>query len=90
MTHSEIDNLFSHNVQQINKMYLQAGALVQQLLLELERDGRNTYIRLSDPAERGHTVSYEFVEGDTTLVGRAGRALGFKTVTDSTLEVHSA
>ncbi len=90
MTQREIDNLFNHNVQQINKMYLPVGTLVQRLLLELERDGRYTYIRLSDPAEGGRAVSYEFVEGDPTLVARAGRALGFKTVTDSTLEVHSA
>ena len=88
MTPSEIDQLFEHNIQQLDKMNVAAGSMVKGLIMELARGDRNSYIRLRNPAPKGHTVEYEFVQGDRSLVGRLGRALGFKTVTDSRLEVH--
>lgn len=88
MTDQEIEVLFEHNAKQINKMDVAAGSVVSALLSELERNGRNTYIKLRNPSVKGHTVKYDFVKGDKALIPRAGKALGFKTVTDSLLEVH--
>jgi hypothetical protein len=84
------EELFQHNVQQINVMRVAAGSMVKGLIMELERSGRNTYIRLRNPVPNGHIVDYDFVRGDRTLVSRVGRALGFASVTDSRLEVRSA
>jgi hypothetical protein len=89
MTQQQIDELFAHNAAQLDEMNVAAGALVSSLLSELVRKDRRTYIRLHDPAQNGHTIAYDFVEGDASLVGRLARALGFKTVTASTLEVRS-
>ncbi|MDQ3698666.1 MAG: N-acetylmuramoyl-L-alanine amidase [Gemmatimonadota bacterium] len=90
MGQDEVDALFQHNVQQINRMNVAAGSMVKGLVMELERNGRATYIRLTNPAGGGHTVDYSVVQGDRSLVGRIARALGFKSVTDSRLEVRSA
>ncbi len=90
MTSEALDQLFTQNVQLLNQMNVAAGSVVKGLLLELERSDRKTYIRLKDPAPGGHTIAYEFVQGDRSLVGRLARALGFKAVTDSTLEVSGA
>ena len=89
MRPNEIDALFEHNIQQLNVMNVAAGSMVKGLLMELERNGRTTYIRLRDPAAGGHAIDYDFVQGDRSLVGRIARALGFKTVTDTRLEVRS-
>ena len=90
MTQDEIQQLADDNAQELAKMHVPAGALVHQMLMELERDGRDTYIRLFDAVDGGHVVQFEFLEGDPTLVSRIGRALGFKTAVEPTLEVHSA
>lgn len=87
MTDQEIEQLFNQNVEQINQMNVAAGSMVKGLIMELERGARKTYIRLGKPTPGGHRVEYEFVQGDRTLVGRVARALGFKTVTESVLEV---
>ena len=87
LTPAEIEQLFQENIQQINLMKVAAGSMVKGLLMELERNNRNTYIRLREAAPNGHVVFYAFVQGDKTLVGRIARALGFKTVTDTKLEV---
>ncbi len=87
LTPAEIEQLFQENIVQINLMYVAAGSIVKGLLMELERTNRNTYIRLREAAPNGHVVFYDFVQGDKTLIGRIARALGFKTVTDSKLEV---
>lgn len=84
------DRLFESNIQQINIMNVAAGSMVKGLLMELERDTRNTYIRLHDAVPNGHAVSYDFVQGDAGLVFRVARALGFKEVTESRLEVYSS
>jgi N-acetyl-anhydromuramyl-L-alanine amidase AmpD len=84
---AEVDALFEQNVQQIHVLNVAAGSMVKGLIMELERNGRNTYVRLRDPVPSGHAVGYELVQGDRTLVGRLGRALGFAAVTDDRLEV---
>ncbi len=86
-TVSETDSLFEHNVQQINLMNVAAGSMVKGLIMELERSGRNTFIRLRDPEIGGHGVNYDFVSGAPDLVGRIARALGFASVTADRLEV---
>ncbi|NUO82390.1 hypothetical protein HUU05_20130 [candidate division KSB1 bacterium] len=90
LTEAEKEQLFQANVEQINLMSIPAGSMVKGLLMELERNNRNTYIRLRDAEPSGHVVFYDFVEGDRTLVGRIARALGFKSVTDTKLEIRRA
>ena len=89
LTESDKDQLFEANVQQINVMNVAAGSMVKGLIMELERDGRNTYIKLHDAVANGHAVNYDSVQGEKGLVFRIGRALGFKEVTESRLEVYS-
>ena len=57
------------------------------LTARLER--RATYIRLVDAVPEGHVVHYEFVQGVRNLVEWIGRAFGFKTVSDSVLQVRN-
>jgi len=59
--------------------------MVKGLIMELER--RDTYIRLDNPAPGGRMVEYQIVQGVKSLVERVANALGFKTVTDSLLQV---
>lgn len=89
LTPAEIAQLFEHNIQQINVMHGAAGSTVKGLIMEMARDQRPTYIRLRDAAPDGHTVDYEFVQGQRDLVGRVARALTFKSATDSKLEARS-
>lgn len=89
LSDQELDDLFRHNAETLNKMNVAAGAVVSALLAELERSGRKTYIRLRNPAVRGHTIEYDFVQGERRLIARIGRLLGFERVTDSLLEVRS-
>ena len=90
MNEQEKEALFEHNISELNKMNVSAGSMVKGLIMELERGDRDTYIRLHDAVANGHKVNYDFVEGDPGLVFRVGTALGFKTVTDDTLEVRNA
>jgi N-acetyl-anhydromuramyl-L-alanine amidase AmpD len=83
----DLDALFEHNVLQIDRMNVAAGSMVKGLIMELGRGGRGTYIRLIDAETDGHTVSYEYVQGDRSLIGRIARALGFASVTDTRLKV---
>ncbi|MBF8293920.1 MAG: N-acetylmuramoyl-L-alanine amidase protein [Bacteroidetes bacterium] len=85
----EKDALFEANVHQISVMNTAAGSMVKGAIMELERNERNTYIKLRDAVPDGHAVNYDFVEGDKGLVFRIARALGFKEVTESRLEVYS-
>lgn len=82
MTPSDIDTLFEANVQVILKMNTAAGSMVKGLIQELCRDDRGTYISLRDPEPNGHAVSYDFRQGDQSLPGRIGRALGLEVTTD--------
>lgn len=88
MNDAEKTRLFESNAALINQMNPAAGGLVMALLDELERNGRNTYIELRSPAPRGHTVEYEFREGNEALIALAARSLGFKSWTAPLLEVH--
>lgn len=88
LTDQDIEELFRHNAETLNKMNVAAGAVVSALLAELERAGRKTYLRLRNPAPRGHTVDYELVKGDRRLINRIGQLLGFKSITENRLEVH--
>ena len=90
MNEQDKEALFEHNISELNKMNVSAGSMVKGLIMELERGDRDTYIRLHDAVANGHKVNYDFVEGDPGLVFRVGTALGFKTVTDDTLEVRNA
>jgi putative chitinase len=81
------DALNQQNIAQIDKMSPGALYMVKSLLIECQRDERNTYLRLHDAQPGGHLVRYDLVRGDPQLVIRIGNALGFKSVTDSTLEV---
>jgi N-acetylmuramoyl-L-alanine amidase len=86
----QIDRLFQDNTALIDSMNVSAGSMVKGLIMELERNNRATYIRLRDAATGGHTVSYDLVQGDAKLVERIAKALGFKSVTASRLEVRNA
>jgi hypothetical protein len=77
------------NIKQIDGMNPGALYLVKSLLMECQRDQRNTYLRLHDATPGGHVVQYAVVRGDPQLVLRIANALGFKSVTASTLEVRS-
>jgi hypothetical protein len=90
MTSADSNALFEHNAQQINVMNVAAGAVVKALIMELARGNKKAYIRLRNPAPRGHIVEYDFVEGDRGEIAKVGKFLGFKRVTDSQLEVHDA
>jgi N-acetylmuramoyl-L-alanine amidase-like protein len=85
-----IQQLFQSNASVINAMNVSAGSMVKGLIMELERNNRATYIRLRDPVAGGHAVGYDLVQGDAKLVERIAKALGFKSVTASRLEVRNA
>jgi len=81
--------LNQENLKLIDAMSPGALYLVKSLLMECARDQRNTWLRLHDAAPAGHVVQYDVVRGDPQLVVRIANALGFKSVTASTLEVRS-
>jgi hypothetical protein len=85
MSEQQAAELFQHNAAQIDQLYVPAGSMVKGLIMELER--RDTYIRLDNPAPGGRMVEYHIVQGVKSLVERIGRALGFKAVTESLLQV---
>lgn len=90
LSDSDIQQLFLENTATLNKMNVAAGSMIKGLIMELERNGRATYIRLLRPVVGGHVVDYQLVQGDADLVGRVGRALGLAAVTDTRLEVRHA
>jgi hypothetical protein len=83
------DELNKTNLEQIDKLHPGAFYMVKSLLWECQRKERETFLRLHDAAADGHVVHYEVVRGDPELVIRLARALGFKKVTESLLEVRS-
>jgi hypothetical protein len=83
------DALNRSNLAEIDKLNAGAFYMVKSLLLECERQQRDTYLRLHDVVAGGHLVHYEVVRGDPDLVVRLARALGFQSVTATTLEVRS-
>ena len=82
----DVDALFDHNAHELVKMNSMAASMVQQVILEIKDHGFDTYIRLRDAG--GHTVFYDVVKGDPTLVTRYAAALGaFKEATATKLVV---
>jgi hypothetical protein len=81
------NELFEHNIRQIDHMHISAGSMIKGLIMELQRDGRDTYIKLRDAVAGGHTVKYDLIKGDPALVVRIADALGFRSATADTLEV---
>ena len=90
LSDSDIQQLFEENAATLNRMNVAAGSMVKGLIMELERNGRATYIRLKRSRAGGHEVDYELVQGDAGLVGRVGRALGLAEVTETHLKVRHA
>jgi hypothetical protein len=88
--HFDKDELNKANLEQIDQLHPGAFYMVKSLLWECQRAQRDTFLKLRDAAVDGHVVHYEVVRGDPQLVVRLARALGFKKVTDSVLEVRSA
>lgn len=87
LTREETDELFMHNIQEVNRMDIAAGSMIKGLIMELQR--HNIYIKLNSAVEKGHKVNYIFIEGEQDIVFKIARALGFKKVTNDTLEVHN-
>jgi len=90
MTEEEKKKLFENNISEIDKMYISAGSMVKNLIMELERDNRNTFIKLHDAVVNGHLIRYDLIGGDADLVVRIANALGFKNATSELLEVRDA
>jgi len=90
MIDEEKKKLFENNILEINKMNISAGSMIKNLIMELERDNRNTYIRLHDAVTNGHLIQYDFVEGDADLVIKIANALGFKNASRELLEIRDA
>ena len=89
LTQQQKDELFNYNAEQRNKLAIQAGSLVGALIDELERNAQ-TYVRLENPVQDGYKIDYKLVQGKQDLINPVGMALGFKDVTDTTLEVYDA
>jgi hypothetical protein len=86
----DLVTLFEDNIQEIAQMASMSGSMVKQLILELQQPGRDTYIRLHDAVPDGHTVEYELVQGNPSLVIGIAHALDvFEEVTPSKLVVLS-
>jgi hypothetical protein len=83
------DELNKVNLEQIDKLHPGAFYMVKSLLWECQRKERDTFLKLHDAEPDGHVVHYEVVRGDPQLVVRLAKALGFKNVTESVLEVRS-
>ena len=88
LTGVERDALFSRNARRLNRMDTAAGSLVKNLLMELER--RRTYLELDTPQTGSHKIDYDMLEGDRDKLVRIAKALGFKRITETELEVADA
>ena len=84
----DIENLFENNVLEINKMNVGSGSMVKQVIQELEQE--KTYIKLKNAKENGHSVEYDFLEGNKDLVYAFADYLGFYKVTENKIEVLNA
>lgn len=89
LSKKEKKDLFMWNAEQRNKMEIGAGSLVGALIDELVKNAE-TYIRMENPEPDGYTCNYSLVQGRQNFIAPIGIALGFKSVTDSKLEVHDA
>lgn len=75
MTQQEIDQLFTENAAELNKMSVAAGSMVKAFIMALESNGP-AYVKLSNAAAGGHTIDFAMVSGDAGLVPRVAGALG--------------
>ena len=89
LSKKEKKELFMWNAEQRNEMEVGAGSLVGALIDELIKNAE-TYIRVENPEQDGYTCNYTLVQGKQDFIAPIGMALGFKSVTDSKLEVHNA
>ena len=89
LTKKQTDELFDQNAEERDKMAIGAGALIGALLDALEQNAE-TYIRLKDAVPKGHKCGYILVQGRQDIIKPLAKALGFKNVTDSVLEVYNA
>jgi len=89
LTKKQTDELFDQNAEERDKMAIGAGALVGALLDALEQNAE-TYIRLEDAVPKGHKCEYILVQGRQDIIKPLAKALGFKNVTHSVLEVYNA
>ena len=88
MTEEQKNQLFNHNMEELNKLNVAAGSMIKALLIGIESNG-STYIRLSNAQQSGNKVDYAYMEGDETMVEKIGRALGL-VVSVTSLEVKHA
>lgn len=84
----EIDKLFETNVLEIDKMDAGSGSMVKQVILELEKE--KTFIKLHNAKANGHSVDYQFLEGNKDLIYSFANYLGFYKVTENRIEVLNA
>jgi hypothetical protein len=89
MTKQECDELFSYNAKQRDMLSVGTGSLVGALIDELERNAE-TYIRLKNPVKDGYRCEYTLVQGRQSIIKPIATALGFKSVSESVLEVYDA
>ena len=89
LSKKEKQELFMWNAEQRNEMEIGAGSLVGALIDELVKNAE-TYIRVENPEPDGYTCNYTLVQGRQDFIAPIGIALGFKSVTNSKLEVHNA
>lgn len=88
MTEEQKNQLFNHNMEELNKLNVAAGSMIKALLIGIESNC-STYIRLSNAQQSGNKVDYVYMEGDETMVDKIGRALGL-VVSVTSLEVKHA
>ena len=69
-------------------MNVGSGSMVKQVIQELEQE--KTYIKLKNAKENGHSVEYDFLEGNKDLVYAFADYLGFYKVTENKIEVLNA
>ena len=90
MPDTDLAALFDDNVKQLNILHVSAAGVVKGLLMELKRPGRDTFIRLKNATPNGHTVEYDFVQGNRALIPDIADALGFESANETRLTVHRA
>jgi hypothetical protein len=88
LTIEQTEALFDRNVRRLDRMDVAAASLVKDLLMELER--RHTYLELATPPTGSHSIDYQMLAGNRAVLEEITRALGFKQVTDTELEVTDA
>lgn len=84
LTWEDIEKLYNENIQEVNKLDTGSGSIIKQMLLELETN--KTFIKLNNAVQNGHSVNYEFLEGNKDLVYAFGNYLGLIKITENKIE----